>query len=48
MTDLNTREGIRRFLNAALTATILPTLWIVGFVVVLTATQIAFAAPSPP
>jgi hypothetical protein len=48
MIDIDTSKRVHSFFSAALTNAILPVLWTIGLVVMLTAAQIAFAGPSSP
>jgi hypothetical protein len=48
MLDIDTLTRTCRSFRAAVTRTILPAMFMVGVVVLLTAAQLAFAAPNPP
>jgi hypothetical protein len=48
MIDIDTLKRVRCFFGTALTNTILPKISIIGFAVMLTAVQVAFATPNPP
>ena len=48
MSDTNALMRVRRFFGGTLRSTTMPAMSVIGFVVMLTAVQVAFAAPSPP
>ena len=48
MRDIDPLIKVRRFIGGAFKSSILTALSVTGFALMLTAAQVAFAAPSPP